>query len=373
MSDARSAESASTAAALTRAVSAVTDPELRRSLGDLGMVRAVEVDGATARITLALTIVGCPAADRIERDVRNAAGGIPGIADVEVVLGVMTAEERSALIARVRGERRSRFGPDSLTRVIAIGSGKGGVGKSTMTANLAVELRRRGLAVGVMDLDVHGFSIPGLLGIAGERPTKVDALVMPPRGYDVPAISIGMFVEGSEPVSWRGPMLHRTIEQFLSDVWFGDLDILLVDLPPGTGDSALSFGQLVPNAEFVVVTTPQPAAADVAVRAGMLARRLGQRITGVIENMAGLPQPDGTVLELFGSGGGAATADRLSTPESEVPVLASVPLSIALRAGGDAGAPVVVTAPQDPASVAIAGLADALLAAGPSRVGRSLL
>jgi len=373
VSDARQPETPETTAAVMRAVSQVTDPELRRSLGDLGMVRSVEVDGQTARIALALTIVGCPAADRIERDVRNAAAKVPGVGEVEVELGVMSPEERSAMIARVRGERRSRFGPDSLTRVIAIGSGKGGVGKSTMVANLAVELRRRGLSVGVMDLDVHGFSIPGLLGVAGERPTKVGDLVMPPRGFDVPAISIGMFVEGSEPVSWRGPMLHRTIEQFLSDVWFGDLDILLVDLPPGTGDSALSFGQLVPNAEFVVVTTPQQAAADVAVRAGVLARRLGQRVTGVIENMAGLPQPDGSVLELFGAGGGEETARRLSTPDEVVPVLASVPLSIALRAGGDAGAPVVVTEPTDAAAVAIARLADALLAAAPSRAHRSLL
>jgi ATP-binding protein involved in chromosome partitioning len=182
-----------------------------------------------------------------------------------------------------------------------------------------------------------------------------------------------MFTEGSEPVSWRGPMLHRTIEQFLSDVWFGDLDVLLVDLPPGTGDSALSFGQLVPNAEFVVVTTPQPAAADVAVRAGILARRLGQRVIGVVENMTGLAQPDGTVLELFGAGGGAETARRLSADGTEVPVLASIPLSIALRAGGDAGAPVVLTAPSDPAAVAINGLADAVVAAGQSRAGRSLL
>lgn len=356
------------------AVSRIHDPEIRRPIGELGMLRGVTIDpGGVARVELALTIVGCPAADRIERDVREAALSVDGVADVDVRLGVMSREERNALTALVRGKRGNRFGPGTLTRVLAVGSGKGGVGKSTVTANLAVALASRGVRVGVMDLDVHGFSIPGLLGIAGSRPNRVGDLVMPPEGHGIPAISIGMFTEGTEPVSWRGPMLHRTIEQFLADVWFGDIDVLLVDLPPGTGDAAISFGQLVPNAEFVVVTTPQPAAAEVAVRAGLLARRLDQRVAGVIENMAGLPQPDGSVLELFGAGGGALTAERLSTPDEPVPLLASIPLSVALREGGDAGAPVVLAAPGDPAAVAIQAAASALLAAAPSRVGRPLL
>lgn len=355
------------------AVAAVADPELRRPLGELGMIRRAALDGGVATIDLALTIAGCPAAERIERDVRAAAAGVAGVASVEVRVSTMSPEERKALIERVRGERVNRFGPGTLARVIAVGSGKGGVGKSTVAANLAVALSRRGLRVGVMDLDVHGFSIPGLLGIAGERPTRVDALVMPPEAYGMPAISIGMFLEGDEPVSWRGPMLHRTIEQFLSDVWFGDLDVLVVDLPPGTGDAALSFGQLVPNAELLLVTTPQPAAAEVAVRAGLLARRLGQRLLGVVENMAGLTQPDGTVVELFGSGGGEATAERLSTDEERVPVIARIPLSVALRAGGDAGAPIAATEPRDPAALAFAALADAVIAAAPSRAGRPLL
>ena len=205
------------------------------------------------------------------------------------------------------------------------------------------------------------------------RPNRVGGLVMPPRGHDIPAISIGMFTEGTEPVSWRGPLLHRTIEQFLSDVWFGDLDVLLVDLPPGTGDVALSFGQLVPQAEFLVVTTPQPAAADVAVRAGLLARRLGQPVAGVVETMSAMPMPDGQVLELFGAGGGAETARRLSTPEHEVELLASIPLSIALRAGGDAGTPVVVGEPTDAAAVAFRALAERLATSSPSRAHRSLL
>jgi len=360
--------------ALLAALARVIDPELRRPITELGMIRAARLAEGQASIDLALTVAYCPAAERIERDVREAAAGVPGVTDVAVEVGVMTDEERQALFERVRGTRHNRFGPDNtLTRVIAVGSGKGGVGKSTLTANLAVALRRRGLAVGVMDLDVHGFSIPGLLGIAGERPNRVEGLVMPPRGYDIPAISIGMFTEGSTPVSWRGPLLHRTIEQFLSDVWFGDLDILLVDLPPGTGDAALSFGQLVPQAEFLVVTTPQPAAAEVAVRAGLLARQLGQPLAGVIENMSALPLPDGSTLELFGAGGGAETARRLSTPEQEVELLASIPLSVALRAGGDAGAPVVVAEPTDPAAVAITALAERLAVSAPSRIRHSLL
>lgn len=358
---------------LRDAVGAVVDPELRRTLGELGMIRGAELDAGIAKIDLALTIAGCPAADRIERDVRTAAQTLPGVQMVEVEIGTMSPEERKSVIERVRGARTNRFGPGSLTRVIAVGSGKGGVGKSTVAANLALAFSRRGLRVGIMDLDVHGFSIPGLLGIAGARPNRVDALVMPPEAYGIPAISIGMFVEGDEPVSWRGPMLHRTIEQFLSDVWFGELDVLVVDLPPGTGDAALSFGQLVPNAEFLLVTTPQPAAAEVAVRAGVLARRLGQRVLGVVENMSGLEQPDGTIVELFGSGGGDATAERLSTSSEPVSVLGRIPLSVALRMGGDSGTPIALLEPRDPAATALRELADAIIAAGPSRAGKSLI
>ncbi len=358
---------------LLSAVGAVIDPELRRTLAELDMIRSATSEAGHASVVVALTVTHCPAADRIEREVRVAAGAVPGVDSVEVRLETMSLDERQALVERVRGERRNRFGPGTLTRVIAVGSGKGGVGKSTVAANLAVALKQRGLRVGVMDLDVHGFSIPGLLGLAGARPNRVDNLVMPPEGYGMPTISIGMFTEGDEPVSWRGPMLHRTIEQFLADVWFGDLDVLVVDLPPGTGDAAISFGQLVPDAEFLLVTTPQPAASDVAVRAGLLARRLGLRVLGVVENMAGLTQPDGTVLDLFGSGGGDATAERLSTPESPVAVLARIPLSIALRAGGDAGTPIAAIAPTDAAAIAFRELADAVASSGPSRAGRPLL
>lgn len=351
------------------------DPELRRPLGELGMIRGVVVDehSALASIDLALTIVGCPAADRIEREVREAVLAVDGVEAVEIELGVMSPQERAAVVERVRGVKRLGFGPGSLTRVIAVTSGKGGVGKSTLAANLAVAFAARGLRVGVLDADVHGYSIPGLLGLAGAKPTRVDDLVIPPRAFGVAAISIGMFTDGGEAVSWRGPMLHRTIEQFLTDVHFGDLDVLVLDLPPGTGDVAISIAQFLPNAEVVVVTTPQSAAASVAERSGRLARRVGQRVVGVVETMAGLPQPDGSVLELFGTGGGDETAERLSEPDAPVAVLGRVPISIALRAGGDAGAPIVATDPTDAAARAIIAIADALLASGPGLAGRPLL
>lgn len=353
----------------------VIDPELRQSIVDLDMVAGVAVDTAgVASIDLKLTIVGCPAADTIERDVRAAAAAAPGVTAVEVAVTVMSKEERDALTAKLRGGRPKalQFGPDSLTRIYAISSGKGGVGKSTVTANLAVVLAQRGLRVGIVDADVFGFSIPGLLGIAGAKPTQVGELILPPVAYGVKVISIGMFVDGSTAVSWRGPMLHRTIQQFLTDVFFGDLDVLLIDLPPGTGDIAISLGQLLPQAEVVVVTTPQAAAAEVAERSGLVARQTGQRVIGVVENMAGLAQADGSVLELFGSGGGADAASRLSTPEQPVTVLGSIPLSLRLREGGDAGTPVVLSDPDDPASMAIAHLAGLLAGRPRNLAGRKL-
>lgn len=361
-------------AAVSAAVGAVQDPELRRPLAELDMVKDVHVEGATAHVAVALTIVGCPAADRIADDVRRAASSVPGIDDVALELGVMTPAERAALTERLRGGRPARempFGPGSLTRVIAVTSGKGGVGKSTVTANLAVALAARGLSVGLVDADVHGFSIPGLLGLVGPdgtvpQPTRIDDLMLPPVAHGVKVISIGMFLRrGADEgplgaVAWRGPMLHRTVQQFLTDVFFGDLDILLLDMPPGTGDIAISVGQLLPNAEVLVATTPQPAAADVAIRSGLVARQTGQRVIGVVETMAPMPLPDGTTLDLFGSGGGAAVARSLSSDDENVPLLASVPLSPVLRADGDAGTPVVSAHPGDPAAVAIRDLASAL-------------
>ena len=367
------------------AVAAVTDPELRRPLGELDMLRGVDVRGTTADVGIALTIVGCPAADRIERDVRDAAASVTGIETVDVRVGVMSPDERRALTEKLRGGRAKRempFGPDSLTRVIAVTSGKGGVGKSTLTANLAVALAARGLRVGLVDADVHGFSIPGLLGLIdadglAPAPTRIDELILPPVAYGVKVISIGMFLrrpgeDAAGAVAWRGPMLHRTVQQFLTDVFFGDLDVLLLDMPPGTGDVAISVGQLLPHADVLVVTTPQAAAADVAVRSGTVARQTGQNVIGVIENMAAMTLPDGTSLDLFGAGGGATVARALSTADAEVPLLASVPLSPALRSGGDDGRPVVITAPDDAASRAIDAIATALTVRPRGLSGRPL-
>jgi len=363
-----------TEADVRAALARVIDPELRRPITELDMVGIIEVRDATARVQLKLTIVGCPAADTIERDVRAAILSVPGVDVARVDVGVMSRDERDALTEKLRGGRPKamQFGPDTLTRIIAVTSGKGGVGKSTTTANLAVALAATGLRVGILDADVFGFSIPGLLGIEGVKPTQVGEMILPPVAHNVKVISIGMFVEAHTAVSWRGPMLHRTIQQFLTDVFFGDLDILLLDLPPGTGDVAITIGQLLPHAEVLVVTTPQRAAADVAERSALVARQTGQRVIGVVENMAGLAQPDGSILELFGSGGGADAASRLSTPEENVQVLAAIPLSIALREGGDTGLPVVLAHPDDPAAIAIIALAARLATGGRGLAGRKL-
>ncbi|CAN01229.1 Mrp/NBP35 family ATP-binding protein [Clavibacter michiganensis] len=375
-----------TADAVRRALARVVDPEIRRPITELDMVSDVRVEAdGVAHVDIALTIVGCPAATSIERDVRETVEAVPGVARLELTVGVMSPERRRALTERLRGPAAQRgipFGPDSLTRVYAVTSGKGGVGKSTLTANLAVALAAKGLAVGLVDADVHGFSIPGILGLVDAdgrtaQPTRVGDMILPPVAHGVKVISIGMFLDpdatGGTAVSWRGPMLHRTIQQFLTDVFFGDLDVLLLDLPPGTGDVAITVGQLLPNAEVLVVTTPQPAAADVAERSGLVARQTGQRVAGVVENMAGFAQPDGSVLELFGAGGGEEVARRLSAGQDEpVPLLASVPLSMSLREGGDAGAPLVLAAPEDPAAVQILRVADHLASRGRGLAGRRL-
>lgn len=369
-----------------RAVGEVIDPELRRPLAELGMLRDIGVQDGIASVGIALTIVGCPAAERIAAEVTRAAASVPGISAVALDVGVMSADERRALTERLRGGRAVRempFGADGLTRVIAVTSGKGGVGKSTVTANLAVALAERGLAVGLIDADVHGFSIPGLLGLvddsgAAPQPTRIDDLMLPPVAHGVKVISIGMFLRRGEgdaapgAVAWRGPMLHRTVQQFLTDVHFGDLDVLLLDMPPGTGDIAISVGQLLPGAEVIVVTTPQSAAADIAVRSGLVARQTGQRILGVVENMAAMTLPDGSTLELFGSGGGAAVAAALSTDDRPVPLLASIPLSATLRADADAGAPGVLAHPDDAAAHAIVDLAAAIAAEPRGLSGRRL-
>ncbi|OJX97889.1 ATP-binding protein involved in chromosome partitioning [Salana multivorans] len=341
--------------AVQSALAGVLDPEIRRPITELGMVKDVTLSepgegadtsgaaGVDAAILVALTTAGCPLRETITRDVTAAVAGVPGIAGVEVRLTVMTDAERQELRKQLRGtdaEPVIPFAqPDSLTRVIAVSSGKGGVGKSTVTANLAVAMARRGLRVGVLDADIYGFSIPLMLGVT-QNPTKVEDMILPPVAHDVKVISIGMFAPPGQPVVWRGPMLHRALQQFLADVFWGDLDILLLDLPPGTGDIAISLAQLLPNAEILVVTTPQQAAADVAARAGSMATQTRQRVIGVVENMSWLTQPDGSRLEIFGSGGGQEVANTLSaTLGYPVGLLGQVPLDVAVREGGDVGSP----------------------------------
>ncbi|WP_243841854.1 P-loop NTPase [Salinibacterium sp. ZJ77] len=348
-----------TADAVRAALARVIDPEIRRPITELDMVADARVDGSTAHVGIMLTIVGCPAADRIERDVRDAVLAVPGVDEIDLEIGVMSPAERTALVERLRGVKTMPFGPGTLTRVIAVSSGKGGVGKSTITAELAVALASRGLAVGLVDADVFGFSIPGILGIPDAKPTQVGDMILPPVAHGVKVISIGMFVEDGTPVSWRGPLLHRTMQQFLTDVYFGDLDVLLLDLPPGTGDVAITLGQLLPNAEVIVVTTPQAAAAGVAERSGLVARQTGQTVIGVVENMSG---------GIFGFGGGDEVARRL-----DVPVLARIPLSPEVPGAGDTGAPVSLASPGDPAAAELARLAEAIVARGRGLAGRSLL
>ncbi|WP_285244303.1 Mrp/NBP35 family ATP-binding protein [Pseudarthrobacter sp. fls2-241-R2A-127] len=355
--------------AVTTALGTVIDPELRRPITELGMVDSVQVsDDGRVTVAVLLTIAGCPLRDTITADARKALTAVPGVTAVDVDLKVMDQAQRDALKEKLRGPGGARTipfnQPESLTKVYAVASGKGGVGKSSVTVNLATALAARGLRVGIVDADVYGFSVPALMGIT-QAPTQVDDMILPPVAYGVKVISIGMFVTGNQPVAWRGPMLHRALEQFLTDVYFGDLDALFLDLPPGTGDIAISVAQLLPKAEILVVTTPQAAAADVAERAGAIATQTGQKIAGVIENMSYLDMPDGGRMELFGSGGGSVLTGRLSsTLGVPVPLLGQIPLDIQLREGGDAGVPIVLGKPDSAAGVALAGIA-AQLAATP--------
>ena len=358
---------ATLAEAVNVALATVMDPELRRPITELGMVDSVEVsDDGSVRLVVLLTISGCPLRDTITDDATKALRAVPGVAAVDVELKVMTQEQRDALKELLRGAGGRRgipFNePDSLTKVYAVASGKGGVGKSSVTVNLACALAAQGLRVGIVDADVYGFSVPALMGIT-QPPTRVDDMILPPVAYGVKVISIGMFVSGNQPVAWRGPMLHRALEQFLTDVYFGDLDALFLDLPPGTGDIAISVAQLLPKAEILVVTTPQAAAADVAERAGAIATQTGQKVAGIIENMSYLEMPDGGRMELFGSGGGQVLAERLTaTVGAEVPLLGQIPLDIQLREGGDTGVPIVLGQPGTPAAAALSSIAGRLAA-----------
>ena len=361
-------------ALIYEALSKVIDPELRVPLTELDMVGEVSLSGGVAEVEIKLTITGCPAARRIEQETHDAVAQIPGVDKVNVTLTVMTSEERNALKTKLRGGKPMRHNPfdkDTLTNIFLIGSGKGGVGKSTLTANLAVALASQGKKVGLIDADIFGFSIPGQLGIS-EKPTRVDELILPPVAFGVKVISIGMFVDDNKPVAWRGPMLHRAIEQFLSDVFWGDLDVLLVDLPPGTGDVAISLGQLLPTAKTIVVTTPQLSASEVAERSGAVGLQTGQAVFGVIENMSYLEQ-GGKRIELFGSGGGQLVAKSLSKLSgTEVNLIGQVPISVALRKGSDTGKPLCAEQVSDAAAIEIHKIASLIASQGRSLAGRKL-
>jgi ATP-binding protein involved in chromosome partitioning len=367
-----------TAEQVTAALATVNDPEIRRPITDLGMVKSVEVapDGRVG-VEVYLTVAACPLRDTITRDVTGAVARVPGVTGVDVRLDVMSDQQRRELQDRLRGGRPERVvpfaEPSSLTRVFAVASGKGGVGKSSVTVNLAAALAAMGQKVGVLDADIYGHSVPRMLGVTG-RPTQVDQMMMPPSAHGVWVISIGMFTEGNTPVVWRGPMLHRAVQQFLADVYWGDLDVLLMDLPPGTGDVAISVAQLVPTAELLVVTTPQLASSEVAERAGALAVQTRQRIAGVIENMSAFTCPHcGEVSDVFGSGGGQAVADALTrVTGTQVPTLGRVPIDIRLREGGDRGIPLVLSDPDADAARQFTAIAATLANRARGLAGRQL-
>ncbi|MET0191351.1 MAG: P-loop NTPase [Pseudonocardia sediminis] len=363
--------------AVRAALGKVEDPEIHKPITELGMVKSVAVSAAgLAQVGVYLTVAGCPMKDTITKRVTAAVMDVPGITAVEVELDVMSDEQRTELRRGLRGDSEEPVipfaQPGSLTRVYCVASGKGGVGKSSVTVNLAAAMARKGLNVGVVDADIYGHSVPRMLGSA-DRPTKVDNMIMPPQAHGVKVISIGMFVEGNTPVVWRGPMLHRALQQFLSDVFWGDLDVLLLDLPPGTGDIAISTSQLVPNAELLVVTTPQQAAAEVAERAGSIALQTRQRLAGVVENMSWMEMPDGTRMDIFGSGGGQVVADSLTKSiGSTVPLLGQIPLETRLRECGDSGTPIVLADPEAPSAKALLGVADRLTTRARGLAGMSL-
>jgi ATP-binding protein involved in chromosome partitioning len=366
--------------AIQAALATVDDPEIRRPITELGMVKGFTVAGSGVKVELLLTVAGCPLRDKLTNDITAAVTAIPGITTVEIDFGVMTEEQRKALQATLRGGGGAQAAepvipfaqPGSKTRVYAVASGKGGVGKSSVTVNLAAALAKRGLSVGVVDADIYGHSVPRMLGVEG-RPTRVEDMIMPPQSHGVKVISIGMFTSGNAAVVWRGPMLHRALQQFLADVFWGDLDVLLLDLPPGTGDVAISLAQLLPNAEILVVTTPQMAAAEVAERAGAIVQQTHQRLVGVVENMSWLELPDGSRMEVFGSGGGQTVADSLTkTVGASVPLLGQIPLDTRVREAGDAGTPVVLADPESPAAKALDAVADRLAIRRESLVGKPL-
>jgi ATP-binding protein involved in chromosome partitioning len=344
---------------ILQALEGVIDPELGRSVIELDMVRDVTLENGRVALTIALTVPGCPLRASFEEQVDRALSPLEGVEEVALSFDVMSPEEKAALTSRLRGgvaERTPGISVDAKTRVLAVASGKGGVGKSSLTANLAAAFARLGHRTGVLDADVYGYSIPHMLGIH-QRPIAVDQMIVPPVRGDLKVMSIGFFLDENTPVMWRGPMLHRALEQFLSDVHWGELDTLVVDMPPGTGDVAISLGQLLPRAEAVVVTTPHAAAQQVAVRAAQMARKTNMRLLGVVENMSWLAREDGTREELFGSGGGEALSR-----EVEAPLLGRIPFDPRLGAYADRGEPIVDVEPDAEVSRALVELAQAIAA-----------
>jgi ATP-binding protein involved in chromosome partitioning len=370
-------DTAELSSAVRSALGKVIDPELRKPITELGMVKSVDVrpDGSV-HVEVYLTTAACPKKTEISELVTRAVADVPGTGSVTVALDVMNDEQRTELRKQLRGDAAEPVipfaQPGSLTRVYAVASGKGGVGKSSVTVNLAAAMAARGLSVGLLDADIYGHSVPRMMG-TDDRPTQVESMILPPVAHDVKVISIAQFTQGNTPVVWRGPMLHRALQQFLADVYWGDLDVLLLDLPPGTGDVAISVAQLIPGAEIVVVTTPQLAAAEVAERAGAIALQTRQRVVGVVENMSGLALPDGSTMQIFGEGGGRQVAESLSrTMGVDVPLLGQVPLDPALVAAGDSGVPLVLSAPDSAAGKELSGIADALSARRRGLAGMSL-
>lgn len=360
---------------IAEALTAVQDPELHRSITDLGMVKDLnEIDGAVS-IEILLTISGCPMQDRLRTDITSAVSAVAGVKSVNLSFGVMSQEQRDNVKKIMRNGREKVIPfaqPDSLTRVIAIASGKGGVGKSSVTVNLAVAAAKKGLRVGILDADVYGHSIPRLMGLMGQRPTAIDQMFIPLESFGVKTVSMEMFKpERSDAVAYRGPLLHRVLEQLLTDAYWGDLDLLFIDLPPGTGDLAISLGQLIPTSEVLVVTTPQVAAAEVAERAGRIAHQIHQQVIGVVENMSEYTDPiSGAQVSLFGNGGGEETAKRLSLLiGSDVPLLGKIPFSVDLRLGGDAGVPVVLADPESASALVLYEITEKLIKRNKSLLG----
>ncbi|WP_026303857.1 Mrp/NBP35 family ATP-binding protein [Jongsikchunia kroppenstedtii] len=368
---------APTESAVRAALAKVDDPEIGKPITELGMVKSISIaDDSSVDIGIYLTTAGCPLRTEISSRVTTAVADVAGVGAVRVELDVMNDDQRTELRKSLRGDRAEPVipfaQPGSLTRVYAIASGKGGVGKSSVTVNLAAALADRGLSVGVLDADIYGHSVPRMMG-NDAKPTQVERMIMPPSAHGVKFISIAQFTSGNTPVVWRGPMLHRALQQFLADVFWGDLDVLLLDLPPGTGDVAISVAQLIPGAEIVVVTTPQQAAAEVAERAGAIALQTHQKILGVVENMSWLQLPDGSRMDVFGEGGGELVAQRLTqSVGAEVPLLGQVPLDPALREGGDAGTPLVLSAPESAAGKSLRDIAGKLAVRKRGLAGMSL-